>query len=321
MEGLALLIAVLASQADGGTAAPEPDVTILVRKLDANAAAQDLVPGLSSLMTERVKTADAKFKVYSQADLERVISLERQQQLVGCADESCLMELSGALGARYVISGRLDRFGDRYVLVGGRYDNQQALAAQQVRREVTDPGKLPAALDEVADELLAPLGVAPRVTTNLKNRTDTTGFSLGLKFSTQFVSSLLKLAPGGDLEIAYRITPGIVAFFQVSFVTTLGEGSTQLFPGTLGARYYFRSDKSFQPYIGAGIGLLVAIQAVQGQTRPNLWAHGGLSYLFLPWLGATIDFSVDILGAAFDLFGNERKGVNLALSVGALFRF
>ncbi|MBK7861470.1 MAG: hypothetical protein IPJ65_23215 [Archangiaceae bacterium] len=320
MEGLTLLLAVVAAQADGGLPAPE-ETTVLVRRLDANEGASDLVPGLSSLMTERVKSANVKFKVYSQADLERVISIERQQQLIGCADESCLTELAGALGARFIVSGRLDRFGDRYVLVAGLYDSNSPSTSVQSRREVTDPGRLPAALDEVADDVLAPLGVEKRVTTNLAGRYDTTGFSLGIKFSTQFVSSLVKLAPGGEIELAYRITPGIVAFFELSFIFTLGEGSTQLFPGVLGARYYFRNASRFQPYLGAGIGLLVAIRALQGQTRPNLWAHTGASYLFFPWLGALLEFGVDILGAAFDLFENQRTGVNLALSIGVLFRF
>src|SRR5688572_30778910 len=101
MEGLSLVVALLASQADAGPASAP--VTILVRRLDANAGAADLAAGLSALLAERVKTGDAKFQVYSQADLERVIAVERQKELVGCADESCLMELSGALGARYIV--------------------------------------------------------------------------------------------------------------------------------------------------------------------------------------------------------------------------
>lgn len=322
LEGLSVLVALVASQADAGTDAPE--VTVLVQKLSGNEAAGDLVAGLSGLMTERVKTANPAFKIYSQADLERVVSEERQKQLVGCSDESCLTELSDALGARYIISGRLDRFGDRYVLVANIYDKNQAKAGVQARREVTDPGKLPAALDEVADEVLLPLGVKPRVDTNLANRLDTTGFTLGLKFSTQLVTSIQALAPGGDLEIGYRITPAVQAYFQISFVTTFSTAqfaATQLVPGVIGARYYFRSGKSFQPYLGAGLGLLVTIQAIQGDTRPALWGHVGAAYLFLPWLGVTTDFSVDVLGAAFELLDTNKKGVNLSLSLGALFRF
>ena len=44
MEGLSLLAVLVASQADAGTAAPEP-ITILVRRLDSNQGSADLVPG------------------------------------------------------------------------------------------------------------------------------------------------------------------------------------------------------------------------------------------------------------------------------------
>ena len=321
-----MLIALLASQADGGVPAPAPpDFSILVQKLAGNEGAGDLVAGLSALLTERVKTGDPKLEVYSQGELERALDDEREKQLSGCADDSCLGELAEAMGARFVVSGRIDRFGDRYVLVASLFDKRQGRAGNQVRRELTDPGKLPAALDELVDDLLGPLGVAPRVLTNLPNRLDTTGFTLGLKFSTQLVTSIQALAPGGDLEVGYRITPAVQAFFQISFVTTFDTASfaaTQLVPGILGARYYFRSGKSFQPYLGAGLGLLVTIQAIQGEARPALWGHLGAAYLFLPWLGVTTDFSVDVLGAVFELVPNtDRRGVNLSLSLGALFRF
>ncbi len=317
-----LLAALVASQADAGTSGP---VTLLVQRLDGNEAAGDLVAGLSALMTERVKTADPSFKVYAQSDIERVLGLERQQQLVGCTDETCLVELSDALGASYVIHGRVDRFGDRYLIVTALWDKARGVDTAQGRREVIDPGKLPAAIDEVADALLQPLGVAARAESSKGQRFDTTGFTLGLKFSTQIVTSLSQLAPGGDLEIGYRITPSVLTFFQISFVTTFDAGtfgSTQLVPGILGGRYYFRAGKSFQPYLGGGLGLLVTINALRGLTRPSLWAHTGGSYLFFPWLGVTLDFSVDILGAAFEIVENtNKKGVNLAFSLGVLFRF
>ena len=53
------------------------------------------------------------FQVISQQDIATMLGLERQKQLMGCADDStsCLAELSGALGARFVMSGTLTRLG------------------------------------------------------------------------------------------------------------------------------------------------------------------------------------------------------------------
>jgi hypothetical protein len=152
---LALVAAALIAQADAG-AVDGPG--IVVRRLDANKVAADLTEGLTALFSERVKSADARFKVFSQADIERVISVERQAELLGCSNDACLAELSGALGARYILSGRIDRYGDRYVLTASMVDTQATKVLVQSRREATDPGKLPGAADEMADELLQPLG-------------------------------------------------------------------------------------------------------------------------------------------------------------------
>jgi hypothetical protein len=322
---LALVAAALFAQADAGFAeAPG----IVVRRLDANKVAADLTDGLSALFAERVKSADSHFKVYSQADIERVLSAERQAQLMGCANDECLAELSGALGARYILSGRIDRFGDRYVLTAGLFDTQITKLLVQSRREAIDPGKLPAAADEMADELLAPLGVAPRV--NKVERLDETGFTISLDVSTQLFTSLAHLAPGGDLELGYRITSSIMAYLQFSFLITFGETTnTSFLPGEIGVRYLFRAGKSFQPYAGAGFGLLFAVRKIEdaaGQNtqgvdaRPSLWAHTGLAYVITPWIAVTFDFSLDVLGAALNLF-NDNPGVNFGAALGVMFRF
>src|ERR1035437_4610302 len=67
----------------------------------------------ASALTDAVATEVAArgfFEVVSAKDMQTLQGIERQRQLVGCADESrCLMELAGALGARFVISGQLGR--------------------------------------------------------------------------------------------------------------------------------------------------------------------------------------------------------------------
>jgi len=54
-------------------------------------------------------------KVTTPADLQAVMGLERQKQLLGCADDntSCLAEISAALGVPFVATGRLTRLGNR----------------------------------------------------------------------------------------------------------------------------------------------------------------------------------------------------------------
>ena len=44
------------------------------------------------------------FKLVGQADIRAVLGLEETRQQLGCTDESCIAELAGALGTRYIFS-------------------------------------------------------------------------------------------------------------------------------------------------------------------------------------------------------------------------
>jgi hypothetical protein len=52
------------------------------------------------------------FSVVSGAELRQMLELEAQKSLMGCDDESCLAEIAGALGARWVVMGAYHRLGD-----------------------------------------------------------------------------------------------------------------------------------------------------------------------------------------------------------------
>ena len=56
-----------------------------------------------------------------------MLGVERQKQLMGCTDESaCLAELTGAVGARFVLSGSVTQLGDVYQLNLQTLDSQKA---------------------------------------------------------------------------------------------------------------------------------------------------------------------------------------------------
>ena len=67
------------------------------------------------MVSETSKAGD--FDVISSADIQGILSLERQRQLLGCSEgSSCLAEIGGALGVDYVINGQLGKLGNRYRL-------------------------------------------------------------------------------------------------------------------------------------------------------------------------------------------------------------
>ncbi|RMG13201.1 MAG: hypothetical protein D6729_15360 [Deltaproteobacteria bacterium] len=62
------------------------------------------------------------------AEIQDALSLEAQRQLLGCSESSCLAEIGGALGARYVIGGRLVKFGSVHVLTLRLFDMEETAA-------------------------------------------------------------------------------------------------------------------------------------------------------------------------------------------------
>jgi TolB-like protein len=67
---------------------------------------------VASSVTESV-TAEIAVRGYfdpiSASEIQSLLGAERQKQLLGCGEESCITELAGALGAPYLMSGSLVR--------------------------------------------------------------------------------------------------------------------------------------------------------------------------------------------------------------------
>jgi TolB-like protein len=72
-----------------------------------------------------------RFDVISQREIATLVSLERQRELLGCNDQasSCLSELAGALGAKYVVSGTVTRIGAEWRVAIQILQSAQAKAA------------------------------------------------------------------------------------------------------------------------------------------------------------------------------------------------
>lgn len=68
------------------------------------------------------------FQVISQRDIETLLGVERQKQLLGCGDDSssCMAELTGALDARYVLSGQVNKLGSTVQLTLQMLDTQKS---------------------------------------------------------------------------------------------------------------------------------------------------------------------------------------------------
>ncbi len=297
----------------------------VVRNFEANRDASDQAPGMTMVLAARM--VEAKLKVVSEDDIQKAIGLGRQRELLGCADEAaCATELADAMGARYVVSGRVDRFSERFLVGATVWDQHRTEVKVKAQREVSDVGLLPQAMQEIADELLAPFGVPPKVDVKLIDRVDSLGFNLGLKIGTTLLTSLFRLAPVGEIELGFRISHSWLVILQIGFGIAFDQ-TTQtnvgLTPGLLGLRYHFRSDKKLQPTVGGGVGVITTLAAAQGKARLSMLLNLGVLYLITQHVSASAEATMDILGLAYGVAEKTSalSGINFGLSLGINYRF
>ncbi|MHB8872254.1 MAG: hypothetical protein ACYC8T_01075 [Myxococcaceae bacterium] len=87
--------------------------------LDLSAAGglrQDVASALTDAVAEEL-SARGFFEVVSTKELATIIGVERQRQMLGCSEgTSCLTEIGGAVGSRFVTSGTLAQLGESFQL-------------------------------------------------------------------------------------------------------------------------------------------------------------------------------------------------------------
>jgi TolB-like protein len=313
--------------------------TVAVLSLEANKPAEESAPGIASLIASRMAESP-KLKVLTQADVQTMLSTERQRQLLGsssCSTQGpCLEELSNAIGARYVVTGRLDRFGDKYLLTVSLLDTFTGRSLARPRAEASSSEDLLLVADAVGDQLLAelaPEGKTQKAQPLLGSAKETPGggMVLGLRINNTFISNIQALNPGGDVELGYAFHPEWVGFLQVgiSFIRATEEnqsGRVRILPSVLGARHYYRLEHSLRPYWGLGLGVQLAF----GQfgifqstgPLPTVMGFFGAEYLIADRLGLQLELGTNLAQATLGLADNGLgDGLNLDLSAGITYHF
>ena len=110
----------------------------------AQAAGELLVVALSDT---------GKFDVITKGDVMAILGYEAQAQLLGCGEASCMVDLGGALGAAYLVSGSLAKLGGRLSLVLNLIDVGKATVGRRIAQPVSDEASLPQAAREAVQKL------------------------------------------------------------------------------------------------------------------------------------------------------------------------
>ena len=147
------------------------------------------------------------FTVVTQKELAAIVGLERQRELMGCADAnatSCIAELSNALGVDGVATGSLGRFGAKYTVNIKVTRSNDGAALAVFSAEVEGEEALPAALSRAAAEIAEQLA-PPRAPMPTSHRV---GFGVGY-----------------GLSVAALIGSGVFLFLAGSAYQRLGAGT------------------------------------------------------------------------------------------------
>ncbi|MBL0696495.1 hypothetical protein [Comamonas sp. JC664] len=316
----------------------EATAAVAVLMLESNDAGRDAAPGVTSLITSRLAES-ANLRVLSQWDVESALDDAGQAQLKGlksCERGDCLQELVKLTGARYVVTGRLDRFGDHYLLTANLLDTAEGRSLARPRAEADDAEDLLRTAKAVSDQLFAVLvspeeSVAARPLLGGSSRTGGGGLLLGLRVNNNFIDKLSAVNPGGDIEVGYWFHPEWVGFLQVGFnyVRSTQEGvrsGLNVLPSVVGARHYHNLERSVRPYWGFGLGVQLSFGdfGIFQSTGPlpTVIGFAGLEFLVAGKVGFQLELGTNVAQAVLGLADSKLgDGLNLDLNAGIAYHF
>lgn len=125
-------------------AAPEAPTRVAVLEMAAANVDPATVQTLGEFFTARVQ--ELGFSVITTSEVATLLGYERQRQLVGCEESSCIAEIAGALGVDLVATGSVGKVGDTFVLTLKVLDARKGLV---VGRASETADKLDALFDAI----------------------------------------------------------------------------------------------------------------------------------------------------------------------------
>ncbi|MCA1828619.1 MAG: hypothetical protein LC689_16985 [Myxococcales bacterium] len=333
------LLLALTTVAVAARAAEPP--AIAVTEFQADAADGDKAKGLSGVVAARL--ASFRARVVGLDEIRAALELEKKKQMLGCSEESCLQEISGALGVRYLVHGRVDRFGKSALLNAFVFDSRNARGVLRWSQRVDDEAQLVAEADKFAVQAAAAIGleqppatarapiggvVGEAVPAPLEPDFDV-NLKLGNTLNSLHGATLSTFNLRFDLEGDYYFNPRWQAFVQAGLVVGSasdptgaepGQKSFHLFPAFAGVKYTFRPQQTWRPYVSAGVGMSILNKLFQNSETAGLTTQGlfGVAWVPTRHVGFNAEASVNLAGVSSDGSG-VYFGFNTNFGVIALF--
>lgn len=150
---------VSAEEAKVSYAAPTATATIGVMEfLGGSGVSQEEADILAEMMMSEIDDM-GDVHVIGKSDILSLMNLEKQRRLAGCDTKECISEIGGALGVRWMVSGKVGLFGESYVLILKLFDTERTQVISRVSRRIKgDADKLLTELPGAVHELVARVG-------------------------------------------------------------------------------------------------------------------------------------------------------------------
>jgi hypothetical protein len=138
----------------GAAAAQEEQKRLLVMDMaHSDDTKADEARTITELVTARIDEV-TKYRTVSGAEIRNLVALEGEKHALGCDDQSCLAEVAGAMGASFVVFGRLSKLGGTMILQMGLFDAEKAEAVGRETVKATSIDDIAVKLDGMVDKLV-----------------------------------------------------------------------------------------------------------------------------------------------------------------------
>ena len=139
-----------------------PGGSVAVLDVSVTSIDETLSPILTEVLTSHVHKSRYFSSVISGRDIAAMLGFERQKQMVGCGDQSCLAEIGGALGVDRLIVSQAGKLGDTFIVTLKLINIDGATTERRVYKTIKGGG-VDRLIDTVAQSVaeLIPGATAP----------------------------------------------------------------------------------------------------------------------------------------------------------------
>lgn len=138
----ALVVLSVASLAHAQPASRAEKLKVAVMDLKPTGVAPEVAASLTGIVANELERLQV-FSVISPDEIRAMVTREAQQQALGCdADSTCLADIGGALGTRYLASGAIGKVGDTYTMTLSMTDTEKAKVVGRFSESAKEQSKL-----------------------------------------------------------------------------------------------------------------------------------------------------------------------------------